>query len=92
MTSASAALTDRTRLLWLALAMTTGIGPTRVRKLLEHFDHDLEHIFHASLTSLEAVGILAASAQAIFTGKSVELAEEEFDKAQRGGRAGAYAR
>lgn len=74
------------RLLWLALSMTSGIGPTRVRKLLMYFDHDLERIFHASsLTELEAAGLQANSAQAIFSGKSRAAAEEEFGKAENAG-------
>ncbi|MEO8727448.1 MAG: DNA-processing protein DprA [Acidobacteriaceae bacterium] len=72
---------DNARLLWLALSMTSGIGPTRVRKLLTYFDHNLERIFHASLTELEASGLQASSAQALFDGKSAAAAEEEFGKA-----------
>lgn len=81
----SADAAERSRLLWLALAMTTGVGPTRVRKLLGYFDHDLERIFHASLTELEAVGLQANSAQSIFSGKSIAAAEEEFGKAANAG-------
>jgi DNA processing protein len=81
----TAAVAERTRLLWLALAMTKGVGPTRVRKLLEYFEHDLERIFHASLTELEAAGLQANSAQAIFGNKSVESAEEEFGRAENAG-------
>jgi len=74
-----------TRLLWLALSMTSGLGPTRVRRLLQHFDHDLERIFRAPLTELEATGLPAASAQSIFERKSLSLAEEEFGKAENAG-------
>ena len=38
-------------------------------------------MFHASLTELESTGIQAVSAQSIATGKSAELAREEFAKA-----------
>jgi len=65
---------------WLALSLTPGLGPTRARKLVEHF-HDPQDIFHASLTELEAQGLQAHSAQAIVLGKSLELATEEFSKA-----------
>jgi DNA processing protein len=57
---------------WLALALTPGLGPTRIKKLIEHFG-TAERVFHASLTELEALGIRAVSAQSIATGKSVEL-------------------
>jgi len=68
---------------WLALALTPGLGPTRARKLLEHF-HDPQDIFHASLTELEAQGLQAHSAQAISQGRSLELAAEELAKAATG--------
>jgi DNA processing protein len=61
---------------WLALALTPGLGATRVRRLVEHFGN-VGAIFRASLTELEATGMLAVSAQAIATGKSWELAQEE---------------
>jgi DNA processing protein len=62
--------------LWLALALTPGLGPTRARRIVEHFGN-VEAVFRASLTELEATGMLAASAQALGTGKSLELAQEE---------------
>jgi len=65
---------------WLALALTPGLGPTRIRKLLEHFG-SAERIFHASLTELEATGMQAVSAQSLATGKSLELAQDEIAKA-----------
>ncbi len=65
---------------WLALALTPALGPTRARHLVEHFGR-IEAVFHASLTELEACGLPAAAAQAIATGKSLELAEKEFSRA-----------
>lgn len=61
---------------WLALTLTPGLGPTRARRLAQHF-RGAEGVFHASLTELEGAGIQAVSAQAIATGKSAELAREE---------------
>jgi DNA processing protein len=86
-TATNATATDRARLLWLALSLTPGIGygSVRVRRVLEYFGHELEPIFHASLTELEAAGLPAQSAQAIFAGKSVEAAEDEFGKAESSG-------
>ena len=65
---------------WLALSLTPGLGPTRGRKLVEHFKHPQE-VFHAPLTELEALGLQAHSAQSIALGKSLELASEEFARA-----------
>jgi len=69
---------------WLALALTPGLGPTRARKLAEHFG-SAESVFRASLTELEACGLHAAAAQAIATGKSAALAQEELGKAADAG-------
>jgi len=75
---------DGTALSWLALALTPGLGPTRSRKLAEHFG-SAENVFRASLTELEACGLHAAAAQAIATGKSLGLAQEELGKAADAG-------
>ncbi len=64
---------------WLALTLTEGLGPTRSRRLVEHFG-GVEGVFRASLTELEASGLRAVSAQAIFTGKSLDLAQQEMVK------------
>jgi DNA processing protein len=71
---------ETTTLYWLALALTPGLGPTRARKLAEFFG-SIEAVFHASLTELEAAGIPAVSAQALGTGKALQLAQEEAAKA-----------
>jgi DNA processing protein len=65
---------------WLALALTPGLGPTRIKKLIEHCG-SAERVFQTSLTELEAMGMRAVSAQSIATGKSMELALEECGKA-----------
>jgi DNA processing protein len=69
---------------WLSLTLTLGLGPTRSRKLVEHFGGP-EAIFRASLTELEAAGIQAVSAQSLATGKSAELAREEIARASAAG-------
>src|SRR3984957_2498253 len=61
---------------WLAISLTPGLGPTRARKLVDHFG-SAEAVFRASLTELEGSGIQAVSAQSLATGKSAELAREE---------------
>jgi len=70
--------------LWVALVMTAGLGPTRGRKLIEHFG-GAEKVFEATLTELEAAGLQAHSAQSIATGKSQELAQEELVRAASAG-------
>jgi len=65
---------------WLAISLTPGLGPTRARKLVEHFG-SAEAVFRASLTELESTGIQAISAQSLATGKSAELAREEIAQA-----------
>ena len=60
---------------WLAISLTQGLGPTKARKLVEHFG-SAEAVFHASLTELESTGIQAVSAHSIATGKSAELARD----------------
>src|SRR5215470_5984664 len=69
---------------WLALFLTPGLGPTRVKKLVEHFGSP-ERVLSASLTELEATGMQAVSAQSIATGKSLELAQQETTKAAETG-------
>jgi DNA processing protein len=69
---------------WLALALTPAVGPTRSRRLVEHFG-GVEQVFRASLTELEAAGLQAVSAQSLATGKSMELAQEEMVRAAAAG-------
>jgi DNA processing protein len=65
---------------WLALSLTQGLGPTRCRKIVEHFGSP-DAVFRASLTELESTGIQAVSAQSLATGKSAELARTEIANA-----------
>ena len=69
---------------WLAISLTPGLGPTKARKLVEHFG-SAEAVFHASLTELESTGMQAVSAQSIATGKSAEMAREEIARAATAG-------
>ena len=69
---------------WLALSLTPSLGPSRARRLLEHFG-GMDALFRASLTELEAAGLFAPAAQAIATGKSLDLACEELGKAAAAG-------
>ncbi len=77
-------LTSQQGLYWLALALTPGLGPTRIKKLIEHCG-PAERVFQFSLTELEALGMRAVSAQSIATGKSMELAQQECVQAAEAG-------
>ena len=72
---AASAVSEHT-LQWLALSLTPGLGATRARRLVEHFG-GVAAVFRASLTELEATGMLASSAQSLATGRSFEQAQEE---------------
>ena len=50
-----------TAIYWLALSLTPGLGPTRGRKLVQHFGN-AQDVFHAALTELESLGLQAHSA------------------------------
>ena len=84
MSSASAAISAARMREWLALSATPGLGPTRIKRLLEHFG-DVGQVFRASLTELEAAGLPAASAQSIALGSSMQLADEELEKVHAAG-------
>jgi hypothetical protein len=68
--------TESVVLYWRALTLTPALGPTRSRKLAEHFG-GVQEVFQATLTELEATGIQVVSAQALANGKSIELAQQE---------------
>lgn len=83
--SNAVALSANTHLVeWLALSLTPGLGPTKSRKLVEHFG-SAEAVFRAALTELEGSGIHAVSAQSLATGKSIELAQEEIARTAAAG-------
>ena len=71
---------DLTTVRWVALSLTPSLGASRCRRLVEHFG-DVEHVFRASLTELEAIGLEAAAAQSIALGKSLELANDALARA-----------
>ncbi len=80
----SAETAPATCLHWLALSLTPGLGATRGKRLSEFFG-GVERVFRASLTELEAAGVQAVSAQAIATGRSLELAQDQMAEAARAG-------
>ena len=82
MSQAALRITNERQSLWVALALTEGLGPTRACRLVERFG-TIEGVFRASLTELEAAEIQAVSAQSLGTGRS--LAQEEVAKARTAG-------
>ena len=80
----SVPLPETATLQWLALVLTPGLGPTKTRRLVDFFG-SVQNVFSASLTELEAAGLQAVSAQSIGTGKSLELASDEFARVTAAG-------
>ena len=64
------------RLAWLALALTPGLGPTRIARAMA-MAGDAARIFEMSLTELESLRIPAASAQFVADGRARAMAEKE---------------
>ena len=80
---------EESRLAWMALTLTPGMGPTRIRKAMERLraTSGIAQLLHASLTELEACGLPAASAQFVFDGRAQAAAEQEIKRlAEAGGR------
>ncbi len=69
------------KLQWLALSLTPGVGAGRGRKLVEMYG-GVDRVFTASLTELEGAGLPSAAAQSLALGKSMDLANAEFDHAR----------
>jgi DNA processing protein len=82
--SATPASNRPSQILWLALTLTPGLGPTRAKRLVEFFG-GVEGVSRASLTELEAAGLPAGAAQSLATGRSIELAQDELGKAASAG-------
>jgi DNA processing protein len=73
------ALREVSRLAWLALTLTPGMGPRRVARAVDRLGK-AERLFEASLTELESLGMPAAAAQFIFDGKARAMAEDEANR------------
>jgi DNA processing protein len=70
---------ERTKLAWLALTLTPGMGPRRVARAVDRLGQ-ASRVFDASLTELESLGIPAAAAQFLFDGKARATAEDEANR------------
>ena len=65
-----------TRLGWLALALTPGLGPTRIARIVEQLG-DAGRVFDLALTELEGLKMPAKAAQFIADGRARAAAEKE---------------
>ncbi len=80
---------EESRLAWMALTLTPGMGPTRIRKAMERLraTSGIANMLEASLTELEACGMPPASAQFVFDGRARAAAEQEIKRlGEAGGR------
>jgi DNA processing protein len=75
---------EKARLGWLALALTPGMGPTRIAKAMARLGA-AERVFEASLTELESVGLPAQAAQFVFEGRAFLAAEDEAKRVAEAG-------
>jgi DNA processing protein len=71
--------TNEAQLGWLALHLTDGLGPKRIFAAVEKLGA-AEAVFRSPLTALEATGMPAISAQALFDGSSRRKAVEEWKR------------
>jgi DNA processing protein len=67
---------DVGRLAWLGMALTPGLGPTKIARAME-MAGDAARVFEMSLTELESLRIPAKSAQFIADGRARAAAEKE---------------
>jgi DNA processing protein len=80
----TAAVREEARLGWLAMALTPGMGPTRIGKAVTALGA-AEYLFEASLTELEMSGMPVGAVQFIFEGKAREAAEAEMKRVAEAG-------
>lgn len=71
---------QETRLAWLALAMTPGLGPKRIADAIRQVEYPID-ILSLPLTALEGLRLPAQAAQFIFDGKARAAAEAELKRA-----------
>ncbi len=74
-TAAPAASAEQ--LAWLALTLTPGLGPQRIKRAFQ-IKKQLERLFSMALTELEGLGFPAESAQFIFDGSALRAAKKEW--------------
>jgi len=75
---------ERARLAWMALVLTPGMGAIRTAKAMSRLGQ-AERLFEVSLTELEGAGLPAQSAQYVFDGKALTMAENEVNRVAEAG-------
>jgi DNA processing protein len=80
MVEVKASVSAETRLAWMALVLTPGMGPTRCMRAVQRLGGDAERLFGASLTELESLGLPASAAQHVFDGRARTAALEEISR------------
>lgn len=77
---------DEGRLAWVALAMTPGMGHTRIWRAMNALG-EARRLHSLALTELEGLGMPAHSAQFVFEGKARAAAEEQMRRTRESGAA-----
>ncbi len=83
-TASETAVSETTRLGWLALALTPEMGPRRMARAVAALG-DAARVFEASLTELEGAGLPAKAAQFVADGRAAKAAEEEAKRVVQAG-------
>jgi DNA processing protein len=83
-TAFSAAEQQEERLAWLALKLTTGIGPKTILRVVEQIG-SAARVLSLPLTRLEGLRMPAGAAQEILDGRSLAAAEQEHKRTLDGG-------
>ena len=65
------------QLAWLALTLTPGLGPQRIKRAYQ-VKKQLDRVFSMALTELEGLGFPAEAAQFVFDGSALRAAEKEW--------------
>jgi DNA processing protein len=69
---------SESRLAWLALALTPGLGPTRIARAIALLNNQPARLFSLALTELEALRLPANSVQFLADGRARAVAEKEW--------------
>jgi DNA processing protein len=77
-------LPDDAQLAWLALSLTSGLGPRRILQAVENVG-SVMRIFELSLTDLEALRFPATAVQSISGGQALRDAEDEWKRVRAEG-------
>lgn len=77
LSAVNAAAAKAEQLAWLALTLTPGLGPQRIKRAF-NAKKQLERVFSMALTELEGLGFPAESAQFVFDGSAQRAAEKEW--------------